>query len=198
MTPPRRSRPWSAISMSPSIVHYAMGNARVSGIQRVQLNLIGHLVRRLGGDVVRCTFEHPHRKEMLEFDPTTLFESDEFDAAVLLRAWACPAFRASFRASPACASTCAHTAATNSSARRSRSTSWSRHCCSPGVWRQWACAAPAPPNWPWCRSRCGPSTACRCRHVWSSWAPRGRCPVPRPSGVSTRRRVASSCSSSTT
>ena len=71
--------------MSPSIVHYAMGNARVSGIQRVQLNLIGHLVRRLGGNVVRCMFEHPHLKEMLEFNPTTLFESDEFDAGLLLR-----------------------------------------------------------------------------------------------------------------
>src|SRR5262245_20689277 len=67
------------------IVHYAAANARVSGIQRVQLNLIGHLVRRHGGAAVRCTFEHPRRKVMVEFDPTSLFETDEFDSEMLLR-----------------------------------------------------------------------------------------------------------------
>lgn len=67
------------------VVRYATGNTRVSGIQRVQLNLIAHMVRRHGGNRVRCTFEHPFRKQIFEFDPTTLFESDEFDAELLLR-----------------------------------------------------------------------------------------------------------------
>ncbi|HEY6353371.1 MAG TPA: hypothetical protein VIY30_02680, partial [Burkholderiaceae bacterium] len=84
MTPSGAAAPVCYFDVT-DIVHYAMGNARVSGIQRVQLNLIGHLVRHLGGDAVRCTFEHPHRKEMFEFDPTTLFERDEFNAVLLLR-----------------------------------------------------------------------------------------------------------------
>src|SRR5262249_28245896 len=67
------------------VVRYATGNTRVSGIQHVQLNLIAHMVRRHGGHLVRCTFEHPNHKAMFEFDPTTLFESDEFDAELLLR-----------------------------------------------------------------------------------------------------------------
>lgn len=67
------------------VVRYATGNTRVSGIQRVQLNLIRHMVGRHGGQVVRCTFEHPQSRQMFEFDPTTLFESDEFDAELLLR-----------------------------------------------------------------------------------------------------------------
>ncbi|HEU5294218.1 MAG TPA: glycosyltransferase family 1 protein [Burkholderiaceae bacterium] len=67
------------------IVHYASANARVSGIQRVQFNLLGHMVRRHGGQAVRCMFEHPHRKELFEFNPTPLFESDEFQAEIILR-----------------------------------------------------------------------------------------------------------------
>lgn len=67
------------------VIHYAYGSARVSGIQRVQLNLIGHLVRQHGGELIRCTFEHPRRKAMVEFDPTALFKGDEFDAELLLR-----------------------------------------------------------------------------------------------------------------
>jgi len=67
------------------IVHYAAANARVSGIQRVQLNLIGHLVRRHGGEAVRCTFDHPRRKVIVEFDPSSLFETDELDSEMLLR-----------------------------------------------------------------------------------------------------------------
>lgn len=67
------------------IVRYASGNTRVSGIQRVQLNIVAHLVRKHGGETMRCTFEHPRRKVMYEFDPTTLIEGDEFDAEMLLR-----------------------------------------------------------------------------------------------------------------
>jgi glycosyltransferase involved in cell wall biosynthesis len=67
------------------IVRYARGNTRVSGIQRVQLNLIGDLVHKHGGQLIRCTFEHPDTREMFEFDPSPLFEDAEYDAEVLLR-----------------------------------------------------------------------------------------------------------------
>jgi glycosyltransferase involved in cell wall biosynthesis len=67
------------------VVRYAMSNSRVSGIQRVQLNLVAHMVRQHGGDRVRCTFEHPRSKGMYEFDPSTLAEGDEFDGELLLR-----------------------------------------------------------------------------------------------------------------
>jgi glycosyltransferase involved in cell wall biosynthesis len=83
MTPPA-SPPVCYFDVT-DVVRYATGNTRVSGIQRVQLNLIAHMVRRHGGHVVRCTFEHPNQKAMFEFDPTTLFENDEFDAELLLR-----------------------------------------------------------------------------------------------------------------
>src|SRR5262245_21565840 len=83
MTPSGASRP-CYVDIT-DIVHHALGNTRVSGIQRVQLNLIAHLVRRHGGHAVRCTFEHPSTQTMYELDPTALFEGDEFDAELLLR-----------------------------------------------------------------------------------------------------------------
>lgn len=67
------------------IVRYAEANDRVSGIQRVQFNLIGHLVGKHGGEAVRCVFLHPIRKAMVELDPAPLFRSKEFDATILLQ-----------------------------------------------------------------------------------------------------------------
>jgi glycosyltransferase involved in cell wall biosynthesis len=51
----------------------------------VQLNLIGDLVHKHGGRRIRCTFEHPKTRQMIEFDPAPLFADDEFDAEMLLR-----------------------------------------------------------------------------------------------------------------
>jgi len=67
------------------IVRYAVSNDRVSGIQRVQFNLIGHLSRKHGGSVVRCVFHHSDEKGMMEIDPATLFEADEYDSSALLQ-----------------------------------------------------------------------------------------------------------------
>ena len=67
------------------VVSYAVANTRVSGIQRVQLNLLAHMVRRHGGHAVRCTFEHPHDRVMVEIDPSALLQHDEFDADLMLR-----------------------------------------------------------------------------------------------------------------
>jgi glycosyltransferase involved in cell wall biosynthesis len=67
------------------IVRYAVSNERVSGIQRVQFNLIGHLSRLYGGDAVRCIFYHSDEVGMVEIDPSALFETDEYDSAGLLQ-----------------------------------------------------------------------------------------------------------------
>lgn len=67
------------------MVRYADANDRVSGIQRVQFNLIANLVHRYGGERIRCTLYHPVLKAMVEFDPTPLFPGDEFDTTRLLR-----------------------------------------------------------------------------------------------------------------
>ncbi len=67
------------------IVRYAVSNERVSGIQRVQFNLIGHLARKHGGDVVRCVFHHSDAKGMVEIDPVALFDTPEYDSTSLLQ-----------------------------------------------------------------------------------------------------------------
>lgn len=66
------------------IIHYAKNNSRVSGIQRVQARLIGSLVRRVGGDRIRGSFWHPVRNEMVEFDPSKVFDESEFDSGRFL------------------------------------------------------------------------------------------------------------------
>jgi glycosyltransferase involved in cell wall biosynthesis len=65
------------------IVRYAQSNERVTGIQRVQVNLLGHLVRTHGGQVIRCVFHHPVRKHMVEVDASALFDAPEFDALAM-------------------------------------------------------------------------------------------------------------------
>jgi glycosyltransferase involved in cell wall biosynthesis len=66
------------------IVHFAHYNSRVSGIQRVQARLIGSLVRRVGSDRIRGSFWHPTRNEMVEFDPSRIFDESEFDTGRFL------------------------------------------------------------------------------------------------------------------
>src|SRR5687767_13519086 len=84
MTTPRDDPPVCYFDIT-DIVSYAMLNTRVSGIQRVHLNLLAHMVRRHGGRTVRCTFEHPRNRTMVEFDPTVLVQNDEFDSDLILR-----------------------------------------------------------------------------------------------------------------
>jgi len=67
------------------IVSYAANNDRVSGIQRVHFNLIADLSRKHGGEVVRGIFLHPQTNDMVEFDPSRLFERGEFDASAFLQ-----------------------------------------------------------------------------------------------------------------
>jgi len=67
------------------IVRFAGSHDRVAGIPRVHFNLISHLSRTHGGEVVRCLFHHSAALGMVEFDPTALFADDEFDASTLLQ-----------------------------------------------------------------------------------------------------------------
>lgn len=67
------------------IVRYAVANDRVSGIQRVQFNLIAYLGRKHGGQAVRCIFFHSDVLGMVEVDPTRLFDIDEYDSTALLQ-----------------------------------------------------------------------------------------------------------------
>lgn len=67
------------------IVRYAVSNDRVSGIQRVQFNLIGHLSRKYGGEIVRCVFHHSDELGMVEIDPAPLFEAGEYHSSRLLQ-----------------------------------------------------------------------------------------------------------------
>lgn len=64
------------------IVGYAANHSRVSGIQRVQIRLIGSLAHRIGGERIRAVFWHPTRRELVAFDPSKLFDQVEFDSAM--------------------------------------------------------------------------------------------------------------------
>lgn len=65
--------------------HARRRNSRVTGIQRVQLNLIRHLASKHGGEVIRCVFFDWHKKSTLEFNPNDLFDAGEYDGECLLR-----------------------------------------------------------------------------------------------------------------
>lgn len=68
------------------ILWHAYGrNSRVTGIQRVQLNLIRYLVRTRGGHQIRCVFFNWLQRRSVEFDPNDLFDADEYDGEKLLR-----------------------------------------------------------------------------------------------------------------
>lgn len=66
------------------IVGYSANHSRVSGIQRVQIRLIGSLARRIGGERIRAVFWHPTRHELVAFDPSQVFDQVEFDSALFL------------------------------------------------------------------------------------------------------------------
>jgi glycosyltransferase involved in cell wall biosynthesis len=62
------------------IVHFATRYNRLTGIQRVQVNIIALLARAHGVDAVRCTFFHPKSRQMVEFAPDIEAGAGEFDA----------------------------------------------------------------------------------------------------------------------
>lgn len=66
------------------IVSYATGNLRVSGIQRVQLNLISGIARNNPGANIFCTFFHPTLLKMVSFRPQEVLVDSEFDATSIL------------------------------------------------------------------------------------------------------------------
>lgn len=66
------------------IIDYAKYNSRVSGIQRVQLKIISHLIQKYGGEAIRCLYYDHHIKKMIEFDGTIVFSQPEFNPEWLL------------------------------------------------------------------------------------------------------------------
>lgn len=66
------------------VIDFASRYSRVTGIQRVQMNIVTHLARKHGGERVRCTYYDVKRRGMLEFDPAQLSANEEFDAEALL------------------------------------------------------------------------------------------------------------------
>lgn len=66
------------------IIHFAGRNNRLTGIQRVQFNLVNLLARRYGGKVIRCVYFERGRHAMYEFDPAARPHDAEFDAESLL------------------------------------------------------------------------------------------------------------------
>lgn len=67
------------------IVAYAMGNVRVSGIQRVALNIISCVAKKNKNEPVYCTFFHQKTRRMFVFRPLDWLQDDEFDSELLLR-----------------------------------------------------------------------------------------------------------------
>ena len=123
----------SAISMSPTSCTTPWATLASRGIQRVQLNLIGHLVRRLGGnDAVRHVQSIPiagrcsssiRPRYSKATNSTPYCCCDVLGLSGTSRIFPSTGQHAQLPAP--------HTTATNSSARRSRPTSSSRHCCFP-------------------------------------------------------------------
>ena len=66
------------------VVEYAKKNNTVTGIQRVQLNIISLLARKHGGDLVRCVFLDLQRDTVCEFDPSLREAGYEFNGERLL------------------------------------------------------------------------------------------------------------------
>jgi glycosyltransferase involved in cell wall biosynthesis len=66
------------------VVDFATRYSRVTGIQRVQLNIVTLLARQHGGERVRCTYFDNAKQTMLEFDPAQLSANAEFNAEALL------------------------------------------------------------------------------------------------------------------
>ena len=67
------------------IALYATGNSRVSGIQRVQLNIIFQIARQNPSASILCTFIHPQTNKVLAFHPREIDSGREFDGEFLLQ-----------------------------------------------------------------------------------------------------------------
>jgi glycosyltransferase involved in cell wall biosynthesis len=66
------------------VIDFATRYSRVTGIQRVQLNIVTLLARKHGGERVRCTYFDNVKRMMFEFDPAQLSANEEFNAEALL------------------------------------------------------------------------------------------------------------------
>jgi hypothetical protein len=66
------------------IAHWAGHSDRVTGIQRVELNIVRSLARDHGGDVIRGIFFDRGSRAFYEFDPASLAHAQEFSAEGLL------------------------------------------------------------------------------------------------------------------
>lgn len=62
------------------IVHFASRYSRVTGIQRVQLNIVTLLAHKQAPGAIRCIFFDRARKAIFEFDPAQRPADFEFDA----------------------------------------------------------------------------------------------------------------------
>ncbi len=66
------------------IIQFACRNTRLTGIQRVQFNIVNLLARKHGGEAVRCVFVERSTSTIYEFDPSARPLDVEFDAERLL------------------------------------------------------------------------------------------------------------------
>lgn len=66
------------------VVKFAISNPQVSGIQRVQLNLIAQMSTQHAGHQIQCIFHHPRNKQIFAFDPRGVIDGS-FDTGRLLR-----------------------------------------------------------------------------------------------------------------
>lgn len=66
------------------IVEYCLSNSHVSGIQRVQVQILSELAAAKGGDAVRCIYRNPMTEEVMEFAAGDAFHAD-FDTLQFVR-----------------------------------------------------------------------------------------------------------------
>jgi glycosyltransferase involved in cell wall biosynthesis len=66
------------------LAHWAGHSDRLTGIQRVQLNIVSSLAREHGGEVIRGVFFDRDSRAFYEFDPASLARAQEFSAEGLL------------------------------------------------------------------------------------------------------------------
>ena len=66
------------------IAHWAGHSDRVTGIQRVELNIVRSLARDHGGEAIRGIFFDRDSRAFYEFDPASLAHAQEFSAEGLL------------------------------------------------------------------------------------------------------------------
>lgn len=66
------------------IVRFATTYSTVTGIQRVQLNIISNIARQNKSHPIYCTFLHPKTKKLSAFKPLEILSEKEFDAYSML------------------------------------------------------------------------------------------------------------------